>query len=226
MIYARPPIPGQVKTRMQPRLGPDQAAQLYTAMLCDLIERARAALAGVADCIISWSGPHTPQEELADLARGMASATQQGDDLGERMGRSLQETFQQGRRRVVIIGSDSPTLPSSYLHRALDALTRADIVLGPAMDGGYYLMGARRLHLTLLRGIPWSTPRVLELTRRRIRKEAIPCEELPPWHDVDTWEDVVRLSEELDHMKAKRSPDLPRRTLAVVTGLQRAGLLS
>ena len=226
VIYARPPLPGQVKTRMQPRLGPEESAALYAAMLSDLMERAPAAVSAIASTSIAWSSPYEPAGEMAALARGLSSEVQQGDDLGERMARTLQDKLQHGCRRVVIIGSDSPMLPSSYLLRAFDALTRADIVLGPADDGGYYLLGARRLHLALLRDMPWSTAQVLPITRRRIHKQGISSEELPPWRDVDTWEDVMRLKLELDHMKARSAADLPGRTFAAVAALQRAGLLS
>jgi rSAM/selenodomain-associated transferase 1 len=226
VIYARPPIPGQVKTRMQPRIGPQESARLYAAMLCDLLERMPATVSAIAETCIAWSSPYAPDGEMASLARGLRTETQQGDDLGERMARTLQEKLQHGCRRVVIIGSDSPTLPSIYLKHAFDALTRADIVLGPADDGGYYLLGARRLHLALLRDMPWSTDQVLAITRKRVRKQAIPCEELPTWRDVDTVDDLVRLKKELDHMKARGAADFPGRTFGAVAALQRAGLLS
>ena len=120
---------------------------------------------------------------------------------------------------MVLIGADAPNLPIDYLHQSFELLRDADLVLGPASDGGYYLLGARRLHPVLFQKMPWGTDKVFSITRQRVKSSGISHAELPRWYDVDTPQDVERLWKDLQHMIAKRPTDLPWRTCALLAAL-------
>ena len=215
VIYARPPIAGQVKTRLLPDFTALEAASLYEAMLADTVERAMLADHD-ATVFVAFSGEVEPAGDLADLLKRARVEYQVGDDLGERMAGTLQDKLRAGFRQTVIMGSDSPNLPLDYIEQAFEALMAVDIVLGPTADGGYYLIGARRLHPRLFQRMPWGTDQVLTITRQRIKDGRVTHHELPAWHDVDTPADVARLWRDLQHMKAKGAEDLPQRTFRIL----------
>jgi len=129
----------------------------------------------------------------------------QGDgDLGQRMERSIARAFRQGAARVLVIGADVPGVTPELLREAAAALDSADVVLGPASDGGYYLIGMRRLHAHLFRGVAWGSDAVLACTRTLIANAGLACRELPVLPDVDRPEDLdavrgdTRLADALD----------------------------
>jgi hypothetical protein len=208
-----------VKTRLQPALTPDEGLALYEAMLADVIERVGRASADQAATFLAWSEACRPPESLSDALKSVRVELQAGDDLGERMAHTLQEKLHGGFGQVVLVGADSPSLPLDYLRQSFEALRTVDLVLGPADDGGYYLLGARRLHPQIFLKMPWGTERVLAITRQRIKDGRITHRELAPWYDVDTPADVARLWKDLQHMKAKGAPDLPRRTFHLLASL-------
>ena len=120
---------------------------------------------------------------------------QQAGDLGTRMRRAFEDLFRFGAAHVVLIGSDLPTLPGRRIVSAITALReRGDrIVLGPAVDGGYYLIGMKALHPEIFRDVAWGTPRVLQETLERARQTRLEVHLLEPWHDVDDWADLETL---------------------------------
>jgi rSAM/selenodomain-associated transferase 1 len=203
VIFARHPQRGRVKTRLVPPLTPDQALALHVASL-----QSTAALAASL----------SPQVELRlyltsnslDAARQttrklrlpqrLRVRVQGGGDLGARLARAFNKLGAEGYDRVVVIGSDSPTLPRRGLQSAFTALDRAEAVLGPARDGGYYLIGLRlpRRGLSrLFRGIAWGTRRTFQQTRARFRTARLRLHLLPPGDDVDTANDLIRLRRDL-----------------------------
>jgi rSAM/selenodomain-associated transferase 1 len=190
-IMAKAPRAGAVKTRLCPPLSPREAAGLARCLLRDAIAKARS-LADVTTMIA-----YTPAGERAAFARlaaDLALVPQRGHDLGERMRAALAEGLRT-HRRAIVIGTDTPTLPTAALQLAIDRLGSddVDVVLGPAEDGGYYLIGVRADHPTLFAGVPWSTPAVLDLTLRRAEAAGLHCALLPTWFDVDTADDLERL---------------------------------
>lgn len=200
VIFARAPRLGEVKTRLAATIGAERALALYEAFVDDtcaltqgLGARRVLAIAGDLD-----------HPRVRQLARSQRVAVEsQGDgDLGERMARAIAAYLAAGP--VVIIGSDAPTLPRAHLHRALDALMGSDVVIGPSDDGGYYLIGARVAVPELFAGVRWSTPEVLAATLARLgaRSHAL----LPPWHDVDSAEDLARLERELAALPPSVAP--------------------
>ena len=120
-------------------------------------------------------------------------------DLGSRLGCAVEQSLQGGARSLVILGTDSPSVPVSYIRRAFEALQRCDVVLGPTEDGGYYLIGLRRILPDLFDRIEWSSCRVWQQTLNRLRSlPGSPTYEiLPRWYDIDSGDDLNRLIEEL-----------------------------
>lgn len=182
-LMAKTPLAGAVKTRLVPPLTPDQAAAV--ARLCLETTLRRFLEAAPAMWTLFLDGPREPWLATLCSARGVAIREQGDGDLGARLARAFRALHENGARRVVAIGSDSPTLDPAWIARALDALDHSDAVIGPARDGGYYLVGLRSGCESLLEEIPWSTPAVCDATRGRATAAGLRLHELPEWYDVD-----------------------------------------
>jgi rSAM/selenodomain-associated transferase 1 len=191
-IMAKAPRAGRVKTRLSPPLSPAAAARLARCLLLDTvdrvgrIERARPALVYT---------PRASRRFFARIAPGFLLVPQPGGDLGRRLRSAFERLLGLGAGPVVVIGSDAPSLPTSVLEQALEALhdRHTDVVLGPSGDGGYYLVGLRRPSAALFTGIAWSTPSVLAQTLARARARRLRVTVLRRWWDVDTPLDLARL---------------------------------
>jgi len=185
IIFAKAPEPGQVKTRLSPPLTSDQAARLHQAFVLDAV-RAAQPLGGV----VHWlsCAPSTTHPFFRALSRRfrLRLLTQTGETLGERMASALRQALDAGATRVALIGTDVPTLPASILRDAFRLLRSSDVVLGPACDGGYYLVGVSRRVPPIFDGIPWGRSMVLEATLAEINRLGLRCRLLPFWYDVDT----------------------------------------
>lgn len=195
-IMAKAPETGRVKTRLCPPLSPDEAAELSRCFLLDKAAQVRE-VAG-AEPAVAYA-PESAAAVFEALAPGFTLLPQRGGDLTARLLSVLDRLFAEGFHAAIMIDSDTPTLPTGLLERAVTLLASGehDLVLGPSEDGGYYLIGLRRLHRELFEGIPWSTPAVLEETLRRARALGLSTLRLPPWHDVDTEADLARLTADL-----------------------------
>jgi hypothetical protein len=191
-IMAKYPQPGAVKTRLCPPLDPVEAAELYDCFLRDKVDAVRAVPG--AQPAIAYT-PAVARSYFARLAPGFLLLGQRGRDLGERLAGTFEDLFAAGHGSVVVIDSDTPTLPAAYLRDAVELLAApgTDLVVGPAEDGGYYLLGLRVPCRELFERIPWSTPGVVPLTLRRARAAGLRVACLPPWFDIDTGEDLDRL---------------------------------
>lgn len=186
LVIAKAPVPGRAKTRLVPPLTAAQAAELQQALLLDTLDACRAELDRVA---ILYADP----AEAADFER-LAPATplvlQDGRGLEAALGRTLERLVRDGP--VAIVSSDVPGLPPGSLARTFAALDDgADVVLGPAFDGGYWLIAMARFHPGPLREIPWSTPAVLGVTLARCRDAGLRVELLETWRDLDTVVDLA-----------------------------------
>ncbi len=195
IIFAKAPIPGQVKTRLCPPLTPDEAASLHGSVVLDMLERSRGAASMDRFLACSPSSDHVFFRILEER-HGVRLITQTGDDLGARMARAMADAFDSGYRQVLIIGTDLPTLPGSVFGDAVRLLASHDLVLGPTLDGGYYLIGLRKPAPELFTGIPWSTNRVLALTREQAAARGLHTALLPVRRDIDTVEDLAALIED------------------------------
>lgn len=192
IIFAKKPVPGGVKTRLSPPLTGEEAAELYSCMLKDTLAMA-AGLDGVTP-VLYFQEEQGAAEYFSALAPGMESLPQKGTHLGERMKRAFSSRFECGFRSVAIIGSDSPDLPPEYVFEAFNLLDneQVDLVLGPAEDGGYCLMGLKMARDELFCGITWSSGEVLAATVERAKDSCLGVSLLPMWHDIDTADDLER----------------------------------
>jgi rSAM/selenodomain-associated transferase 1 len=208
-VFAKWPRPGLVKTRLAAVLGPDRAAQIADAFLRDTLDRL-AAVVPATRRVIAFA-PDDAKAHFADLVGGRFALRPQGDgDLGARIKPFLSAELAVGADTVVIVGTDSPTLPVSLVEAAFCELERADIVLGPATDGGYYLLGCARRVPPVFDGVSWGTSYVLAETLARLPAD-FRVGVLPPWYDVDTPDDLKLLR---GHATALRragiDPGIPR----------------
>lgn len=189
MIFTKPARPGLVKTRLMSELTPEEAAKLHMAFLQDLLDRSAEA---DFERRLAWAVG--PQEPLP--ASRIAAFRQEGADLGQRLFNGLNWALRRFDL-VAAVGSDHPELPLAFVEEAFERLASScDVVLGPASDGGYYLIGVRRssLHRDLFSEIDWSTSRVRQQTLQRCRDLELRVEELASLEDVDTPDDLRRLA--------------------------------
>ena len=226
LLFAKEPAPGRVKTRMiaPGGLTAGQAASLHAALVADLSGRLRA---GCWELILMWSLPERgdPPGDLTPV--GVPWRRQHGSDLGERLFRGL-EWAASGAGCVAAIGSDQPVLDTARVEAAFDLLACAhDVVLGPARDGGYYLIALRReaLHRRLFDGVAWGTPAVLRETLSRCCGLGLEVGLLPEEEDLDTIDDLARFASALERrpelrLLCPRTADLVRSWSAWASGTE------
>ncbi len=183
MIFAKNPEAGKAKTRLAQEVGQDKALAIYHRLLSHTRDISR----GVQAEVMVYFTPDLP---VANPWEGIPhkAAVQPSGNLGERMATAFQENTRH-YKRVIIIGSDNPALSSDHINTAFDYLKDADVVIGPAQDGGYYLLGMQTFQPALFHDIAWSTPQVLEQTLSVIQKLALSYATLPVQNDVDTYAD-------------------------------------
>jgi rSAM/selenodomain-associated transferase 1 len=182
-IFAKAPRPGAVKTRLAAALGPEHAAAVARALLLDTMER----WAALKLRRVLTFAPADAEADFAELARGRYSLVPQGDgDLGHRMETFLTGELRDGADAVVFLGADSPTLPPAYVEQAFAEVERGALVLGPATDGGYYLLGCGRRVPPIFDGLAWGSSYVLTETVAQLADPSWRLALLPPWYDVDT----------------------------------------
>lgn len=196
LLFAREPLLGQVKTRLQPAMGQEQALLLYEAMLGRIATTLEDSnLAEWALCVTS----NPSHETFVSLCNKKNIYLQSGGDLGQKMSAAIAQALAQDEvQSVIVIGSDCPAMSPAYLDAAIAVLDDgSDVVLGPAEDGGYVLLGSRRVIPELFDGIAWGSSEVLNATLRRLERLEISYQLLETLWDVDRPEDLGRL-EELD----------------------------
>ena len=196
IVFARAPEPGKVKTRLIPALSAAGAAELHRRLVGHSLGAATGARLGPVEL---WCAPDTSDPFFRECERrlGISLWAQGEGDLGARMQRAFESALVHAAR-AILIGSDIPALSAQYLRDAERALAGGDdVVIGPAEDGGYVLVGLSRCDPELFRGIPWGGPRVLPETRRRIAALGWRLSELPALWDVDRPEDLERLPQEM-----------------------------
>lgn len=222
IVFAKNPVPNQVKTRLIPTLLPEQAATLYTAFLTDWCE-GLAKLSDV-DLIIAYT-PAGAESDLRGLIGDHAIyIPQMGTDLGERLTSATQWAAEQGYAKILLVGSDSPTLPISYIPQAFTLLDSQDITIGPSTDGGYYLIGFSVANVAIavplvFENVAWSTADVFQQTVTRIRSLNATVGLLPPWYDIDTAEDLAFLHAHISAMRLAGETVQAVRTESLLTEL-------
>lgn len=196
LVIAKRPAAGQTKTRLAPPLSLEQAAALYECFLRDTLEVARHV--PNVTRLINYL-PQDAADYFHALAPDYELLLQTGQDLGERLDFALTHCLENGFDRAVIMDSDSPTLPADYIAQAFESLDEADVVLGPCVDGGYYLIGLKKPQPRLLLEVKMSTPFVVRDTLELARLENLRAALLPEWFDVDTVSELEQLRAELEH---------------------------
>jgi rSAM/selenodomain-associated transferase 1 len=193
-VFAKHWTPGTVKTRLAASIGAEAASELHRAFVERIVER---FLRAGEVCVLSFWPPEKRAEFAFAERAGWLLWPQSRGDLGARMRRFFEEALFRGAERIVLIGSDSPTAPVEHVQCAFHRLQSEDVVLGPATDGGYYLVGAAGRVPPIFDDIAWSTPQVWNATVERLEKSKIQYGVLPEWYDVDDAGDLDRLEHEL-----------------------------
>ena len=197
ILFAKDPVAGQVKTRLSSLLDNSTTLNLYHHFLSDSIEKV-CSVAEADRFIGIASNSQTGYFEDVSRRRSVQLFVQEGDNLGERMRRAFEERFKEGYERVVIIGADSPTLPTAYIEQALQS--QKEVVIGPSTDGGYYLIGMQGKVTDVFEGVSWGTDQVLSETLDVLKGQRAEAELLPVWYDVDLPEDLRFLKTHLEWM--------------------------
>ncbi len=228
VVFAKAPTPGRVKTRLAADLGDEAAAELYRCFMADIADMVAAfgaESAQSASAVLAYSGD-ADHEGFSPFRAAEFDFIDQGKGgLGERLTRVTTRCFDEGAERVLIIGTDSPTLSGRHLAGAVAALEAHDVVVGPSFDGGYYLIGLGGPHVAVFDEIDWSTARVFGQTMGRCRQSSLLCEVLEFWYDVDTFEDLQLLKTHLFDYLRYREPGIANRTAEFVSKLGGRGLL-
>jgi len=195
VIMTKVPQAGKVKTRLQPYLTARQSAEISVCFLQDTEAKAKT----VAQNLIIAFSPIEMKNLLIDILQTEPILVEQkGENLGERMFHAFEFAFLHDSDAVVMIGTDSPTVPAEFIKRAFAFLeTKADAVLGKTKDGGFYLIGLRKLERAIFKNVEWSSPKTFEQTRHNIENLNLSLSEISNWYDVDTPEDLKRLKKEL-----------------------------
>ncbi len=192
VVFAREPRLGQVKSRLASEIGAEESLAVYRAMLARLGALLKRASLAEWDL---WITSNTSHKDFVSICNKTNIHLQEGQDLGARMDNAIQQTLQhQTVESVILIGTDCPALTKGYLEQALVALeTGIDVVLGPAEDGGYVLVGMRRPIAAVFEDIPWGTDQVMHKTLETFKANELSYKLLDTLWDVDRPEDLARL---------------------------------
>ncbi len=220
IIFAKAPVPGEVKTRLCPPLTPDEAASLHGSMVMDALEHIRPLRGFDTYLACTPSMDHPFFQTLAARHR-LQLCDQVGEDLGQRMDQALTTVLNRGYQYAVLVGTDIPHLSGYTFKQAKEMSQSKDVVFGPTKDGGYYLVGMKTPNSELFANITWSTDRVLTQSQAQAEKLGVTVGLLDPEWDIDTFGDLQEfVSEEAKPGKTK----LSTRTMNVFqTLLQRHG---
>jgi rSAM/selenodomain-associated transferase 1 len=194
LFFIKNPEKGKVKTRLAASIGNERALKLYKIFLLNILSSLNKGTFLFYLCFY-------PADALESLRQWLGEdylyMMQQGEDLGERMKNGFVEAFAMDFKRVVLIGSDIPDLSLELIDEAFTSLREKDAVIGPSLDGGYYLIGFKNKTFSsqVFKGIPWSTERIFEQTTKILEREGLTVHFLKPLRDIDTIEDLRNLYE-------------------------------
>ncbi len=196
ILFLKYPEKQNVKTRLARSLGDEAAVALYKEMAETAIDAARPLARKRAGVVIAFDPPMR-ERALRQWVNGPFRFIPQGEgNLGDRLSRVVHAAFQEGAKKVVVIGSDCPDIETFTLRQAFSVLSKKQVVIGPSEDGGYYLIGLTQAEQNcIFEGVPWSTPDVLSHTLNTLAKKGLSYRLLPKKLDIDTAEDLARLSQ-------------------------------
>ena len=211
IVFTREPVAGETKTRLIPRLGARNAAALAHAFTLDALAKAQSLHVPI---VIAGSVTNGARRSgyFRTLARRFdAMLVEQGEgNLGTRMAHALASLCDAG---AVLIGTDTPSLPLRLLAQNVALLRQTRVVLGPSLDGGYYLVGVRGTLPDIFRGIRWGGAQVLAETIRRLKRTRVPYALGPSWYDVDRWSDLMLLAAHLSLHADSGGPRVSRKPI-------------
>jgi uncharacterized protein len=190
LIFLRMPQPGKVKTRLAAHIGDHPAAALYRLFITDILETVKLLQLPVYLCFY----PNGQKDSLCSwLGNRHTYWEQSGEDLGERMKNAFFRAFNSGIRQAILIGTDTPDLPITILRESFNALAAHDLVIGPSLDGGYYLIGfnANKFLPQVFSRISWGEGDVFHRTMAIISGRAASSYQLPIWQDIDNYDDLM-----------------------------------
>lgn len=188
-LFVKPPIPGRVKTRLARDIGDEKACAIYRALADQTIRQIQASGIPLA---LFFDGADSELLPSAWRQTAQLCLPQEGTDLGARMAAAFQGLFAEGNQQVVLIGSDIPGITARYLQQAFELLAVNQMVIGPAVDGGYCLIGFNQKQFTasVFQNIPWSTDQVFKLTMQAAKQAGLTVGLLPVLRDIDTVADL------------------------------------
>jgi rSAM/selenodomain-associated transferase 1 len=188
LLFIKAPFKGRVKSRLAAAVGEEAALELYKNFILDIVDALSTSGYPFRICFY----PPDAEEAITTWLVGHPAAPQDGNDLGERMELAFKKLFSEGFTSAILIGSDIPDLTPAVFHEAFESLNENDAVIGPAADGGYYLIGfnQRSFLPRIFRGIPWSTETVFRETMGILKESSLRVHLVPQWKDVDTLEDL------------------------------------
>lgn len=208
-VMTRVPLPGQTKTRLMTHLSGEECAKLQQAFLEDLIVLLTEDVRLPAGLFFA---PPEHQQLIENIVDGRLPCwPQAGENLGERLEFVVRNGFEQGFQAVIVIGSDSPMLQASLFEETVNLLKDHDIVLGPAEDGGYYLVAMKSYHPEVFSRISWGTELVFSQTVERIAEQGLTVTLLSYGNDIDTFDDLLALHQQL-HRAIEEGQLYPRQT--------------
>ena len=190
MIFVKYPEPGKVKTRLAKTLGAKEAARLYRVMAEDVIRCLGTNVHGRYDTIIFFDPPDRASDIKDWLGNGRSYTPQSGRDLGEKLANAFRTVFDLGARRAAVIGTDCLSITGEIITETLQHLDKKDVVIGPAEDGGYYLLGLSRNIPELFDSIDWSTDKVFRQTVEKTKRLKLSYTTLEPLKDLDEPSDL------------------------------------
>jgi rSAM/selenodomain-associated transferase 1 len=200
IIFAKKPLAGQVKSRLQPKISPEMSLEIYRFFVEETLEKVKAL-----SYVSIWLGCFPDQNHpwFLELSRkfNLRLFNQKGEDLGARMANAFDLLTHEKIEKKVIIGTDSPHLPLHFIRSAFELLEKTRVILGPSRDGGYYLLGLAGDPPSIFDGIAWSTDSVFKSTSRKLEGQNIPFKLLPEWYDIDQFNDLFALYRHWENLK-------------------------
>lgn len=202
IIIAKEPQIGTTKTRLSPPLKLSEAAGLFEALLLDTIDLVSSI--NKIDLAVAVTPPESIGYFERKTPKGTIFIPVTCLDIGDCLKQVFNELFQLGYPKILAFNSDGPSLPKEFIHRAIILLDRHDVVYGPSEDGGYYIVGLKKIYPEIFSDIEWSTSQVLEQSLAKARKANLRVSLLPEWYDIDTARDLKRLMEDFDSLPANQ----------------------
>lgn len=193
VVMTRIPVPGRTKTRLLTILSPGECAGIHRSFLTDILEMTTHLGRGIDTFV--YYGDEGPLDMIEDIIpENIVRAPQRGRDLGEKMKNIFEEMFERGYKEVILMGSDIPEVDPEELEKAFGELKGRDIIFGPTLDGGYYLVGMKKLYESIFsQDIKWGTPEVFRETMDLLKKRGIEVGLIKVHEDIDTREDLEGL---------------------------------